>query len=261
MIREIIPVSSLEDALDAIHDGTCLIAGGTEVNRLGSPRENDAVIPIDRLLPREIIREGRRLTIGAGCTLQDLCDSTEAPEVIRSAARRAASRTLRTMATVGGNIASRRDDSYLNAVLTSYGAILTVLKTEGARRVEIEEYLLHPQGIILEATVSDVTMPAAFRRISRSSQGPCALVCAVGYDPAAQRWRAAASATSLGTQRLFWVEALLQEPQIPEAEAITRAAGGEWSPAPDVAGSREYKQYLLGVCIRECAEEIRRTGS
>ena len=61
--------------------------------------------------------------------------------VLREAALFMASRTKRNMATIGGNIAAMRDDSYLLPVLYAVHAGLEVLRSSGADSMPIDSYI------------------------------------------------------------------------------------------------------------------------
>src|SRR3954462_14252480 len=99
---ELLQPSSTEQATGALGNGSRALAGGTELVpplRDGLVRA-ETLVHISHVVPRGI--DGNR--IGAGTTLAELEVATQIPQVLREAARQAASPQLRSMGTVGGNL-------------------------------------------------------------------------------------------------------------------------------------------------------------
>src|SRR4051812_47965374 len=99
---ELLQPSSTEQATGALGNGSRALAGGTELVPLlrdGLVRA-ETLVRISDVVPRGI--EGNR--IGAGTTLAELEVATQIPQVLREAARQAASPQLRSMGTIGGNL-------------------------------------------------------------------------------------------------------------------------------------------------------------
>ena len=96
------PTLSRPSSLEEVK-GTPL-AGGTDLVPLlrDGLAQADALADVRALLPHGIEEGGAR--IGAGTTLADLERSVEIPEALREACRLAASRQLRHMGTIGGNL-------------------------------------------------------------------------------------------------------------------------------------------------------------
>src|SRR3954467_11006859 len=99
---ELLQPSSTEQATGALGNGSRALAGGTELVPLlrdGLVRA-ETLVYISHVVPRGI--DGNR--IGAGTTLAELEVATQIPQVLREAARQAASPQLRSMGTIGGNL-------------------------------------------------------------------------------------------------------------------------------------------------------------
>jgi xanthine dehydrogenase YagS FAD-binding subunit len=96
------PTLSRPSSLEEV-EGTPL-AGGTDLVPLlrDGLAQADTLADVRGLLPRRIEDGGAR--IGAGTTLAELERSTAVPEALREACRLAASRQLRHMGTIGGNL-------------------------------------------------------------------------------------------------------------------------------------------------------------
>jgi CO/xanthine dehydrogenase FAD-binding subunit len=138
------------DALDAALEllsipGTVALAGGTTLNATQTP-EPVVVVDLQAVgLDRVTQIEDSRLSIGATTTLQRLVEEPAVPATVRETARRELPSTLRSVATVGGCVASARPDSELLAALLVHEARVE-LATTGSRSVESLEALLARGG-------------------------------------------------------------------------------------------------------------------
>ncbi len=94
---------------------THILAGGTSLILRKS--EDFAVVDIQDLSLNSIQKDGERIRVGACVTLQQLADSEDLPEAIRTAARAESSFNIRQSATLGGTIASANGHSPLLTVL------------------------------------------------------------------------------------------------------------------------------------------------
>jgi xanthine dehydrogenase YagS FAD-binding subunit len=93
---------TLEQASDALRNGSRALAGGTELVPLLRDRlvEAETLVDVRGVVPRGI--DGER--IGAGTTLGELEADPQIPAALREACRLAASPQLRAMGTIGGNL-------------------------------------------------------------------------------------------------------------------------------------------------------------
>ena len=138
-MRELVRVDSLMDAVG--RDGLFL-SGGTEILRLNTEVDkNSPLIDILPLLSDEIRKEGDSVLIGASATFALLLSSPVVPDYLKEALCYMPSPQLRNQATIGGNIASWRDDSFLIPTLSASGAELTVVSSDGEKeRMSIKDY-------------------------------------------------------------------------------------------------------------------------
>ena len=150
-MRELVRVDSLMDAVG--RDGLFL-SGGTEILRLNTEVDkNSPLIDILPLLSDEIRKEGDSVLIGASATFALLLSSPVVPDYMKEALCYMPSPQLRNQATIGGNIASWRDDSFLIPTLSASGAELTVVSSDGEKeRMSIEDYGLK-RGLILSVSI------------------------------------------------------------------------------------------------------------
>lgn len=150
-MRELVRVDSLMDAVG--RDGLFL-SGGTEILRLNTGVDkNSPLIDILPLLSDEIRKEGDSVLIGASATFALLLSSPVVPDYLKEALCYMPSPQLRNQATIGGNIASWRDDSFLIPTLSASGAELTVVSSDGEKkRMSIKDYGLK-RGLILSVSI------------------------------------------------------------------------------------------------------------
>lgn len=150
-MRELVRVDSLMDAVG--RDGLFL-SGGTEILRLNTGVDkNSPLIDILPLLSDEIRKEGDSVLIGASATFALLLSSPVVPDYLKEALCYMTSPQLRNQATIGGNIASWRDDSFLIPTLSASGAELTVVSSDGEKeRMSIKDYGLK-RGLILSVSI------------------------------------------------------------------------------------------------------------
>ncbi len=248
MTREIIRAESLDHALelyraDPAH--TRFLAGGTQLHRLGGDRKCSREIVLQGVTDGEIRRKDKKtLTIGAAAVFQDLADHPEIPPVLKDACLSAQSRTLRQMATIGGNIAAGLDESYLLPALAVLNARVRVYQ-EGSTAEEIPVEAFR-EGLITHVIIPDITVPAVQRRISRSSQTKAAVTAACSWGT---EIRAAVSAVRCGLVVLQNTGALLDQGAVRDDQELADLAAGEFDPGDDFTGSREYKQYTAGVLL------------
>ena len=150
-MRELVRVDSLMDAVG--RDGLFL-SGGTEILRLNTGVDkNSPLIDILPLLSDEIRKEGDSVLIGASATFALLLSSPVVPDYLKEALCYMPSPQLRNQATIGGNIASWRDDSFLIPTLSVSGAELTVVSSDvEKKRMSIKDYGLK-RGLILSVSI------------------------------------------------------------------------------------------------------------
>lgn len=150
-MRELVRVDSLMDAVG--RDGIFL-SGGTEILRLNTGVDkNSPLIDILPLLSDEIRKEGDSVLIGASATFALLLSSPVVPDYLKEALCYMPSPQLRNQATIGGNIASWRDDSFLIPTLSASGAELTVVSSDGEKEsMSIEDYGIK-RGLILSVSI------------------------------------------------------------------------------------------------------------
>lgn len=179
-MRKIIRAESIEEAVKLRHEieNSAYLAGGTEVMRLGSSVDVDAVLIDINSLPLSGIRkENGKVIIGALTTLQEIKESDLVPSFIREAAAFAASLQLRNAATIAGNFALRRDDGFMTAALLASECTVTIMCTKGKKEKSISEYFEKKEcRAVIMNFVIDENRIGSIRRIARASHMHAAVI-------------------------------------------------------------------------------------
>lgn len=266
MITEFIQVKSPKEALQAIHkgsEGTVFLAGGTEVNRLGSSVACTRVVSLRHLGLDTIEEQDGVVTLGSMVTFQQALDSEVVPEYVKEALRFCGSRTRRNMATIGGNVTLSRDDSYLLPTLIAAKArlILADISHEGnynEENVPIREYHAFREhfagSLILKIVFNKPNRFVSSSRFARTVQSPAAITVAFGSDNssgAPHDVRICAAVKGSGITRLLQVEEGVSNGQFNAPEDAATLASADIAFVDDITGSATYKRYLLGTAVSE----------
>lgn len=210
-------------------ENSMYLAGCTDALRLnGSASEDSVLIDISGIVPKDIFIKDGKLFIGAGATLEDLASCSLVPRFIRESALFCSSLQHRNAATVGGNIALRRLDSYLIPSLFAADAGLTVMCTKGEKHKGIAEYYAKKGcRAMLLYVVLDEGIEGEAVRFGRTSSTHASLIAARSGDRYC--YQASSSGLAYGD----------------------RDAYREIAFADDIEGSAEYKRYLASVAFKE----------
>lgn len=266
-IRQLIMARTAESAVVLKGRRSAFLAGGTEINRLGSTVEASRLIGIgriealdgiDRITDEESGTEYVR--IGAMSTFQDIVENPLVPCYLKEACLFMGSRTKRNMATIGGNIALRRTDSYLYATLLACNAKLSLMCRDGAiiRRCAkgyLEDHEDYRDMLIMEILVP-VEASVATKRYSNTVQSHAVLTVSAAVSGGVLRIAVAAKDTFLGL--LPEIAAEFSE-GIPSDEKLLKlvSADGKLCFRDDMFGSGRYKEYLLAVTIADLVKKVR----
>ena len=233
---------------------SAFLAGGTEINRLGSYVDAKTLISIGRLgldTVNEAEIDGMPcLRIGATVTFQECVENQKIPAWFREACLFMSSRTKRNMATIGGNVAIARDDSYLIPSLVASGSLV---EFASGRILSVEKYVRdHARytNRLIVAIYIDPQVRVEAKRYSNTAAGHAYVTVAVSSngDVAAQIKGAGLIDTSVISNALDrsekaclkWVRNL-KNPKVRN----------------DMYGSSAYKRYLTGVTVAMLSEKIR----
>lgn len=225
--------SSLSEALSLLdRPGAVVLAGGTSVNADASRTPIEAV-DIQALGLAGIVSEGdaKQLNIGAATTLQDIADSTAVPPLLAHLARRELPSTQRTLATVGGTIATADHESAFLAGLLIFGATVTVVGTDGASDHTLPDVLAE-RSLMARRIISNITIDTdgvtAFEHTERTPMDT-PIVAVVGRRGSDGRVTIAASGVA--------------------ATAVVVDDVSVLSPPADFRGSTQYRLHLANTHI------------
>ena len=257
MIKEVFKPASLDEAVKLRSSDNYYLSGGTQINwtpsvekrrEEGKP-EIEKVILLQGLLSENIKKEGSALIIGAGSTLQNIIDSPLVPDALKKAAGYIASRNVRNMATIGGNIAANRPDSYILPCLI---ALKADVETVGKGILCVGKYIREENdSLILNIILPEVEGACVIDVSVKSSAAYPSVTTAVRVSK--KDAVVAVGCMSDHVIRLTNVEAGISNGSL-NGESLMKAVSDSINPRSDLAGSSEYKKYLVGTMIAHSVE-------
>ena len=272
MAKEFVAVKTVEEALAAKKSGGVFLAGGTEINRLDSSVRADKLISIRHIKELAAICEADdSICIGAMCTFQQVVESDQVPDWMKEACLFMASRTKRNMATIGGNIAVSRTDSYLAATLL---AVQAKVKLAGSETVDYLDYIGgsgcgDAQGSCpyADALIECLIIPKdmAFvesKRTANTAQSHAALTVAFAAKEDLDDMSMGAAVKNGGIYYLSDLMAAIREDHdVSEEKLVDMVLTCEGAKFPtDMFGSEKYKRYLLGVTVSNLLRDAKVKG-
>ena len=285
MSRELCAAASASEAVIMRDASSAYLAGGTELLRSGTERSADRLIMLKNIPELKGVsgETPEAVRIGSMTTFQEALGSDLVPAYLKEALRYMASRTKRDMATIGGNVALMRDDSYLAATLIAAHAKLELLhwaKPDSGESVQdrsgcpdkngsdleeasqvrgdqpvreaicIRRYLQHReeyQKDLITAIMVRTDICVVSKRYANTAESHSYLTTAMGYVDG--RFRVGVSVKNAGV--FFPKEFSDSLGEDENAETFARFANS-WAGLDvpdDLYGSTAYKRYLLGVTL------------
>ena len=258
MVTEILRPETVQEALKARKlPGSAFLGGGTWLN---SPRGKGTLvlISLEKLDLDSIESTRSRCVLGAMATFQKVIDNPDAPPAIRAALSLTASRTLRNMMTIGGEIALHPEDSALVPLLVALEAQVSVAGQK--KPVPIPAYIANANGgLVLSISIAEPALPSALKAVSRTSHSPRSLVvaaCARTVQPRLNGLRLVASDCRGTMTRLSSIENRFEGGPLPPASEIENALGDEFSPRPDIHASSLYKLSMTRALAADILLEM-----
>jgi len=264
MITEYRKAASVDEAVKLQREGFVLLAGGTQVNNGASKQYGvapDKVVSLDGLGLTGIEREGEGWRIGSGVTLQELADHTAIPEALIRAAGFIPTRSVRNIATIGGNVGAKRSDSYIIPALIALGAVAKTAEGE----TPVEEYVTgESQELIVSFRIPAVK--GACKAVKESRSQLALPVVSAAARIAVEDGKISEAVVTAGcvakrTVRLEAVEKGLLSGELLEGEKLEAAIADAVNPKANFLGSVEFKRYensvVIADLIRACYKEAK----
>jgi len=255
MVTEIVRPKTVREAVEAKNaPGAAYLGGGTWLNSGRLPEEPAILISLEDLGLGMIEAAPGGCTIGASVTFQQLIDADPVPRAVKAAAKLTASRTLRNMQTVGGELGLCPADSVLIPMLLALDA--TVLLAGSRRPMAIGDYWLSkPDDLVLSLTIPEAGRTAAVRALSRTSHSLRSLVI-VACAPGEAGGEACVVLSDCREECVVIREPVLNRWPLPSREKIEEMVRAAFSPVADMHASQEYKRYMAGVLAADMLHEL-----
>jgi putative selenate reductase FAD-binding subunit len=236
------------------------LGGGTWVNSgsVGPSGPITRVISLEALGLDGVRRKDTTIRIGAGTRFQDMIDAGGLPAALADALKEKASRTLRNMITLGGEIGFSEAQSCVIPALIALDAKI-LLAGEGGEKAMDKAPYIESGELILEVTIPDDGKSSAFRGISRTSHSRKSLVFAVALHSEGgvlRDLRVVIGDCVAPPLRLLDVEDELEGKNLPEKEKIETLVRKHFAPAGDFHASAEYKRYMAGVIVADTLHDL-----
>ncbi|MDP6964698.1 MAG: FAD binding domain-containing protein [Acidimicrobiales bacterium] len=223
---------NLEEALSLLSlDKHVPLAGGTLLN---TSEDNEPLhfVDLQGLPLKGIKRSNGKLTIGSMVTLDEIMKNSDCPDSIRRSSRSELPSTLRTLATIGGTVASGDSDSQLIASLLVHDAEITILNSsDGELSIPLQEVLIKPEGLASELIMS----------IDLDTDGECVME-ATGRTPADTPIVSVTARRCSGGDRMA-VTGVASTPVLVDSENPTVSL----QPSSDFRGDSEYRMHLVKI--------------
>ncbi len=265
MAKQYIAAQSVETALKRRGENSAFLAGGTEINRLNSAVEADTLISIRRLDElKKVEAQGDFIYVGALCTFQQALEEDVIPEWFKEACRFMASRTKRNMATVGGNVAVKRTDSYLIPTLIAVGAGLKIETADGTKECSVLDYT--EGSTCCDGLITCICLPknpgfVKSVRFANTAQSHAYLTVAFAAKDL-DHIEMAAAVKNGGIYHLTdLAAAMMKDHDVSEETLVNMVYECEGAVFPtDMFGGEKYKRYLLGVAAAGLLADAKKGG-
>ncbi len=264
---------SLSEALDLVdrHGPTLLVmAGGTVAMPLINEGISlpEAVMGLRRAGLDGLTRTDGSLRIGATTTLTQLADQDDVP-LLREAARRTASWSVRNLATVGGNLFTPPPGGDVAVALLALDATVTLASTRGERAVALADFFtgfmttgLAADELLVSIEVPIRDDPATFIKFGRKHANTPAVV-AVAVRVAWGGGRVSDARIALGAAGPHPIRASAAERGLvgtslgrDDIAAAAEAAVASSEPFTDAIATDWYRRRMVGVFVARALEQL-----
>ena len=242
---------TLDEALTLIAHPNILPLGGGTLLSHGSFADSVEVVDLQSLGLDSIKKIGNSLELGATLTLQQLVESEDCPNALKSALKLEAPLNIRNSATVAGTLVSCDGRSTFATVLLAMDAKINVTSKQKAdETINIGDYLpLREQirGKLITKLIIPLNVKLAFEYVSRTPADK-PIVCT-----ALAQWNSGRTRLALGGYGVSPILAM----DGTESAGLETAARNAYYEATDEWGSAEYRIDMAATLAKRCLENIR----
>lgn len=249
---------SVEEAVSQKKATASYLAGGTEINRLNATVDPETLISIKKIPSlRCVYEDGDTVWLGSTVTFQGAIEHPLVPGWFKEACSMMASRTKRNMATVGGNIALLRDDSYIvPALLAAHATLVCACKDGEEISLAICAYMEERKaGRLGDALIVRIGLSknrkVTLKRYANTAMSHSVLNIGFGVSSEGKEISIGVAAKNSGLYDMKALAAAIEaEPGADEARVADMVkASGEPGLTDDMFGSAAYKRYLLETTV------------
>ena len=260
MIAEFHRPTTTQEAVElrsVLGDGAWYLGGGTELNSLAPPPgKREHLISLDHLGQQSIEKTSTEIIVGAGCTLQELVESDDIPEVIRFACLHVENRSIRNQATIGGHIAAAHLYASVLPILVALEARVDVTAQNGVSSMNsIAEYI----GGVRDALITAVRIPVFLPDMHAAVDQHCrsaidlamltvAVTCRLENNLLLTPRIVVGGLTNI-PQRLSEVEHQLDGKPMPPRDVLEHLVAEHVQADSEHRGSAEFKKYMAGALV------------
>ncbi len=261
MVENLILAKNAIEAVNlASEPGAAYLAGGTEVNRLNSTVDASTLVSLGRVQELDFIgKKNGFVEFGSMCTFQEAVEAKETPAYFKEACLFMASRTKRNMATLGGNLALCRDDSYLWPTLLACDASLNLVGPDGEKSFVGVDFYLENHEELKDQLIFSVVIPAccniASKRYSNTAQSHAVLTMSASNGPNGLKIAVALKNSGIFTMPKL-AESIANGATDEEVQAQVKACDAVKIEDDLLFGSAAYKKYLLAVTAYDLSQKV-----
>lgn len=261
MVENLILAKDVAEAVSLTSKpGAAYLAGGTEINRLNSSVDASSLVALNSVHELNFIKkEGSFVEFGSMCTFQELVDAKETPEYFRTACLFMASRTKRNMATIGGNIALCRDDSYLWPTILACDASFNLIATDGEKSFVGADFYLENHEELAGQLIYSVVIPScaniASKRYSNTAQSHAVLTMSASNGSNGLKIAVALKKAGIFTLPVI-AKSISDGASDEDIQAQVKACDGLKLEDDLLFGSAAYRKYLLAITAYDLSQKV-----
>jgi len=257
MTQQFYKPASIEEALalKETHGKTITwFAGGAFLNHIDRKGQYQQFICLEQLHLDTIEKKDQELEIGPLANLQDILDNELTPNSLKQAIKDGAVRTLRNLATIGGDIAMGGTITKLTPCLI---ALKTTIVIANNQEMLLEDYLAeNKEDLIIKFKITiDSRITKALKVAHQSNSEPICTI-AVGLEKSStgdiSDLIIAVGSIEEKCRRMRDLELAIQAKLVTDHGSIQKAVYDFIQPKDDLLGSAIYKMYITAQAVADC---------